>query len=407
MNQTKSDFMAFKLTSFIIMALFVSCTFIYQRNLQNTITFQNQSGEPALVKIIGPGSKTIDIRDQSSRTVKVEAGKYYILVRYGNKPDEYSYARGDTLVVSDTTKQPATMNITLHKALGGGYPTHPILPEEFEKAQVIPTAKTIFREKTFCTAIGWYDYYKWRKSILTWIIDDSLKHTADEVTTAKSGTKFFTLHFSIPIDEFALENYIFILSDYKIQDKNNNWYYPIGGSLDGGRTYFKGEIKPGTKFTITAYSLRSKPGKNFFLNSLFFEIPECADGLIFYYQKQSLLISQVLLKVSPEIMQVVNSWNDEFVFLVRQDESIRNFKEIKKKDVHIWWTGEDDAKKLNGFLNAIGKKKMTLYGNNVWENWSDALQNKNIIIFIDAETSGRLMDDYAVKQVRFYCSTFP
>jgi len=144
------------------------------------------------------------------------------------------------------------------------------------------------------------------------------------------------------------------------------------------------------------------------LNSLFFEIPEFADGLIFYYQKQSLLISQVLLKVSPEIMQVVNSCHDEFVFLIRQDESLQNYKEIKKKDVHIGWTGEDDAKKLNEFLKIIGKKeKMTLYGNNIWENWPDALQNKNIIIFIDAETSGRLMDDYGVKQSRFYGPTFP
>ena len=109
-----------------------------------------------------------------------------------------------------------------------------------------------------------------------------------------------------------------------------------------------------------------------------------------------------MLKVGPEIMNIVNSWNDEFVFLVKRDESIQNINELKNKNVHIWWTGMDDAKKLIQFLEAIGKEK-EIKGNNVWEHWSDVLQNNNIIIFMDAKTSGRLIDDYDVKQVRFCC----
>ncbi|MCI0515444.1 hypothetical protein L0128_19695, partial [candidate division KSB1 bacterium] len=339
------------------------------------------------------------------QTIQVEAGKYYLLVRYGAQPDAYLYFEGDTLVVRDATKP---TNIILQKTLGEGYFTKLITPAEFEKAQFIPHPELIFREKTRRTAIGWYDYYQWRESILTWDIDDSLRPTASEQTTANPGMKFFTLHFSIASDEFSLKDYHFQLSDYKIQDKNHHGYDPLGGSVDAGQTYFKGELKPGTKVGLTLYDLRSRTTKSYFLSSIFFELPAEADGLTFYYQNQSLLIPQVLLKVSPEIMQIVDSWHDEFVFLVRQDENIRNYKEIKSKAIHIWWTGKEDAEKLSKFLDTIGRNtKLPISGHNVWEDWTAVLQQTNLMIFIDAETSGRLMDDYKVKQVRFYCPAMP
>ncbi len=50
--------------------------------------------------------------------------------------------------------------------------------------------------KTFHTPIGYYDYYEWRKSIKTWAIDDSLKHTDNQILMAKSSMKYFILHFT-------------------------------------------------------------------------------------------------------------------------------------------------------------------------------------------------------------------
>jgi hypothetical protein len=404
------------------MVMLVVLKVTYGQDYPNTIIFQNQSGEQALAKLIGLTSITVNVPDKENKTVNVAVGEYYILVRYGIKPEDYRYAKGDTFVVTETATQYSSIRITLHEVLGGDYSIRPISAQEFEMAQVIPVADTT-STKTYRTGFGYYyGYYVWRKSINTWVTDNSFEHITNQVDTARSGMKYLSLHFNIPAtgpgpnlggekindSKFPFTEYNLNLSDYKIQDKNNIVYCAMGGSLDGGQTYFKGELKHGTQFTITTYSLINKPGKKFYLSSIFFEIPECSDSLIFYYKKQSLLIPQILLKVSPEIMNVVNSWHDEFVFLVKPDESIQNCEEIKSRDVHIWWTGEDDANKLTRFLKAIGKaEKMTLYGNNVWESWSDVLRNKNITIFMDVETAGRLIEDYAVKQVRFYCPTFP
>jgi hypothetical protein len=58
------------------------------------ISFANNSGDAALVKLVGPSSNVIEVPNGSTRSVQVRGGQYYILVRYGTA-GEYRYTRGD------------------------------------------------------------------------------------------------------------------------------------------------------------------------------------------------------------------------------------------------------------------------------------------------------------------------
>jgi hypothetical protein len=109
---------------------------VFARDNPNTITFDNKSGETALVKVIGPSGQTVEVPNRQSRTVNIEAGEYYILVRYGSNPKEYSYAKGNPFTITQTATQYSATTITLHKVLDGNYLTHPISAEEFSNINV-------------------------------------------------------------------------------------------------------------------------------------------------------------------------------------------------------------------------------------------------------------------------------
>jgi len=101
---------------------------------RSTITFENRSGEPALVKLVGPTAQTIEVPQGESRTINAAAGEYYILVRYGDNPGQYTYTRGEPFTVQESTIQYSVLTITLHKVIGGNYGTRPSSAEEFDKA---------------------------------------------------------------------------------------------------------------------------------------------------------------------------------------------------------------------------------------------------------------------------------
>lgn len=103
------------------------------QELKNTITFENQSGEYVLVKLVGPTAQSLEVPNGETRTVNVAAGEYSILARYGSTPDQYTYTKGDPFMVTKTTTQYSAMTITLHKVVGGNYPAHPTSQEEFDK----------------------------------------------------------------------------------------------------------------------------------------------------------------------------------------------------------------------------------------------------------------------------------
>jgi len=124
----------------------VNILIVYAQESKNMITFENQSGKLALVKLVGPTAKSAEVPHGETRTVNVTAGDYYILTRYGNTPDQYTYTKGEPFTVTETATQYSVMTITLHTVVGGDYPTHPISQEEFDKtaSQPSPSEDTFY-----------------------------------------------------------------------------------------------------------------------------------------------------------------------------------------------------------------------------------------------------------------------
>jgi hypothetical protein len=98
-----------------------------------TITFDNRSGDFAVVKVIGPSKQITEVPNGQRRTINVSGGNYYIVTRFGSKPDSYSYEKGDNFNVTQTATKHSVITITLHKIVNGNYDTRPISAEEFEK----------------------------------------------------------------------------------------------------------------------------------------------------------------------------------------------------------------------------------------------------------------------------------
>lgn len=122
--------------STLLIILSLSIATAHAKYNQNTISFDNQSGESALVKLIGPIGQTIEVPTGKSRKVNVCAGEYYILVRYGSKPNQYTYSKGKPFKVTQSATQYSVITITLHKVIGGNYPTYPTSNKEFDKTLV-------------------------------------------------------------------------------------------------------------------------------------------------------------------------------------------------------------------------------------------------------------------------------
>jgi hypothetical protein len=98
----------------------------------NTITFENQSGAAALVKLVGPTRGALPVPDRSIASIHVEAGRYYILVRYGSS-GHYAYSRGREFSVERSETAYSLVTITLHKVVNGNYPTWPASQAEFDR----------------------------------------------------------------------------------------------------------------------------------------------------------------------------------------------------------------------------------------------------------------------------------
>lgn len=101
------------------------------RRESNTITFSNQSGEPALVKVRGATNTQTFVPNGSSSTVNASGGTHYIIVRYGSSPP-YSYSKGDSFSVNETATQYSAITITLHKVAHGNYNSSSTSQVEFD-----------------------------------------------------------------------------------------------------------------------------------------------------------------------------------------------------------------------------------------------------------------------------------
>jgi hypothetical protein len=116
-----------KIVAFMFFVL-VSVSTVFAQN--NTVVFDNQSGEPALVKLIGPTDREVEVAAGAKGTVTATAGRYHIKVRYG-APGKYHYAKGEEFEVKETATSKSKTTITLHKVVAGNYDSRPISDAEF------------------------------------------------------------------------------------------------------------------------------------------------------------------------------------------------------------------------------------------------------------------------------------
>ena len=97
---------------------------------QNKVNFDNQSGEPALVKLVGPTQTEVEVPNGATVGVEAAAGHYFIKVRSG-MPGKYRYSKGDEFDVRETATTKSEITITLHKVIDGNYDSRPISEDEF------------------------------------------------------------------------------------------------------------------------------------------------------------------------------------------------------------------------------------------------------------------------------------
>jgi len=109
---------------------------------QNKVVFDNQSGDPALVRLIGPTKSDVQVPNGAKAGVDAAAGKYIIKVRYGT-PGNYRYAKGEEFEVTETAAARSETTITLHKVVAGNYDAKPISEAEFGGGSAVKQPVTI------------------------------------------------------------------------------------------------------------------------------------------------------------------------------------------------------------------------------------------------------------------------
>jgi hypothetical protein len=126
---------AFRFALFVLLAgTLLNTTTSQAQTPRATITFENGSGLDALVKVIGPTDRTVAVPDGEDRTVTVLGGEYYILTRYGpDSEGRYTYSKGDSFDVTQTSAEYSEITITLQKVENGNYDSEPVSADEFER----------------------------------------------------------------------------------------------------------------------------------------------------------------------------------------------------------------------------------------------------------------------------------
>ncbi len=118
------------MSRFIAWSVSILCVCALSAVAQNKVVFDNQSGEPALVKLIGPTTTDVEVASGAKAGADAKAGRYTIKVRYGTA-GKYSYSKGDEFEVTETATARSETTITLHKVVAGNYDAKPISEGEF------------------------------------------------------------------------------------------------------------------------------------------------------------------------------------------------------------------------------------------------------------------------------------
>ncbi len=125
----------------IALSLTILCTCAMSTVAQNRVVFDNQSGEHALVKLIGPTQTEVEVQNGAVAGSDAVAGRYFIKVRYGS-PGKYYYVQGQKFEVKETAAVRSETTITLNKVAAVKYKTSSISADEFGKTRVQPRPST-------------------------------------------------------------------------------------------------------------------------------------------------------------------------------------------------------------------------------------------------------------------------
>ncbi len=103
--------------------------------LRNTLTLDNESGQTALVKLVGPTPQSVEVLRGHKRTVRVAGGQYTLLARYGLDPSRYVYTRGEPFLVEETAVRFTAVTVPL-RGMPVNSAIHRISKDEFERGTV-------------------------------------------------------------------------------------------------------------------------------------------------------------------------------------------------------------------------------------------------------------------------------
>ena len=103
---------------------------------QNVLAVQNDSGQFALVKTVGPTKAIAKIPLDQKKTILLTPGDYYILIRFGYAPKEHIYTKSDSFSVTQGDNQFSYTTITLHRIVAGMKNSHEVSGEEFKKFRI-------------------------------------------------------------------------------------------------------------------------------------------------------------------------------------------------------------------------------------------------------------------------------
>ena len=98
----------------------------------HTLTIDNQSGQIAEVKVIGPHKQFIKVPLDLKRILRISPGTYYLLIRYGYSPKEYLYTKSLPFEVKEHQGQYSRITFTLHRIVSPEPNVFEVPSDEFE-----------------------------------------------------------------------------------------------------------------------------------------------------------------------------------------------------------------------------------------------------------------------------------
>ena len=97
----------------------------------SVISFQNQSGADAVVRLLGPSTQVLTVVNGQSFGAPVAAGDYFVVVRYGKSDSEYLFQKAGPIPVTEPSGKHSVVHITLQRPAADD----PKAREEFYKGQ--------------------------------------------------------------------------------------------------------------------------------------------------------------------------------------------------------------------------------------------------------------------------------